>query len=165
MFVQVNLMNPRVNAPLLVPGDALIVQSTGPQMAVLGNARRVEEQQGQPDEHKQNKDRQAAPKKQKPVFEGTVHLQSVTVGRDYGAALEVLAGINEGDLVIVNPNDAVREGVKARATQSAETLDEQNASPQGAKQNVNSERVQPEKNAEPEPKQPSRPKKSRGPGY
>jgi RND family efflux transporter MFP subunit len=41
-----------------------------------------------------------------------VHFQKITLGHDYGAEVEVLSGLNEGDLVALNPTDAVREGVK-----------------------------------------------------
>lgn len=42
----------------------------------------------------------------------TVHFQRVTVGRDYGSNIEILSGLNAGERVIANPNDAVQEGVK-----------------------------------------------------
>jgi RND family efflux transporter MFP subunit len=41
-----------------------------------------------------------------------VHLQKVAVGRDYGDRLEVTSGLREGDTVIMNPGDVVREGVE-----------------------------------------------------
>jgi RND family efflux transporter MFP subunit len=40
-----------------------------------------------------------------------VHFQEVTIGRDYGAQVEILSGLSEGDTVVLNPTDAVREGV------------------------------------------------------
>jgi RND family efflux transporter MFP subunit len=42
----------------------------------------------------------------------TVHFQKIEVGRDYGDKLEVTSGLAPGDLVIDNPSDIVREGVK-----------------------------------------------------
>jgi RND family efflux transporter MFP subunit len=42
---------------------------------------------------------------------GKVHFQPVQVGRDNGSEIEVLSGVKEGATVVVNPNDAVREGV------------------------------------------------------
>lgn len=42
----------------------------------------------------------------------TVHLQKIEVGRDYGDNLEVINGLELGDMVIANPGDAVVEGVK-----------------------------------------------------
>jgi RND family efflux transporter MFP subunit len=41
-----------------------------------------------------------------------VHMHSIHIVHDYGADLEVDAGVAEGDLVIVNPNDRVRENVR-----------------------------------------------------
>ena len=40
-----------------------------------------------------------------------VHFKKVTLGRDYGAEVEVLSGLSDGDLVVLSPTDAVREGV------------------------------------------------------
>ncbi len=45
----------------------------------------------------------------------TVHFRPVRVGRDNGSEIEVLAGIQEGMKVVVNPNDQVREGVAVDA--------------------------------------------------
>jgi len=42
----------------------------------------------------------------------SVHLQRIEVGRDYGDRLEVMSGLQEGDLIIPNPGDAAREGLK-----------------------------------------------------
>jgi RND family efflux transporter MFP subunit len=42
----------------------------------------------------------------------TVHLQKIDVGRDYGDRVEVLNGLHEGDTIVANPSDAVREGLK-----------------------------------------------------
>ncbi len=42
----------------------------------------------------------------------TVHLQKIVIGRDLGAQLEVLGGIQAGETIIANPGDAAREGVK-----------------------------------------------------
>ena len=42
----------------------------------------------------------------------TIHFQKIQVGRDYGDKLEILSGLEQGELVIANPSDIVREGVK-----------------------------------------------------
>ena len=49
------------------------------------------------------------------------HYHKVAVGRDYGATVEILSGVNEGATVALNPSDDIREGhaikpVKASAT-------------------------------------------------
>jgi RND family efflux transporter MFP subunit len=46
--------------------------------------------------------------------DGSVHYQKVQLGRDFGDKLEVLAGLREGDQLVVNPSDAVREGIKVK---------------------------------------------------
>jgi len=43
-----------------------------------------------------------------------VHLQKIEVGRDFGDRLEVAGGLSEGELVIANPGDAVREGLEVQ---------------------------------------------------
>ena len=43
---------------------------------------------------------------------GKVHFARIQLGRDFGDRLEVLAGLEEGQQVVVNPSDAVREGAK-----------------------------------------------------
>ncbi len=42
----------------------------------------------------------------------TVHLQKVTVGRDYGDRLEIVAGVEDGTRVIAVAGDTAREGEK-----------------------------------------------------
>lgn len=48
-----------------------------------------------------------------------VHLNTVTIGRDYGAVVEILSGVTAADRVIVNPPDSLLAGtaVKVRADQ------------------------------------------------
>lgn len=45
----------------------------------------------------------------------TVHLQKIEVGRDYGDRLEVTGGLTEGQTIIANPGDVVREGLQVQA--------------------------------------------------
>lgn len=40
-----------------------------------------------------------------------VRFQKVEVGRDYGAEVEALSGVSEGDSLVVNPSDDVKNGV------------------------------------------------------
>jgi RND family efflux transporter MFP subunit len=40
-----------------------------------------------------------------------VHFHKLVLGRDLGAELEVNSGLQEGDAVVLNPTDAIREGV------------------------------------------------------
>ena len=39
-----------------------------------------------------------------------VHLQPITVGRDYGTSLEVLQGITAADWIVINPADSLDDG-------------------------------------------------------
>jgi len=41
-----------------------------------------------------------------------IHYQRIELGRDYGDRIEVNSGLQAGQLVVVNPGDTVREGVK-----------------------------------------------------
>jgi multidrug efflux pump subunit AcrA (membrane-fusion protein) len=93
MYAEVRFRNHRDMPPLLIPGDALIVSSAGLQIATLIDA----------------PDRNNGDSKVKKV-----HLDSVQVGRDYGAETEILSGAREGQLVVVNPGDDVREGAQVR---------------------------------------------------
>jgi RND family efflux transporter MFP subunit len=44
--------------------------------------------------------------------DGTLHLQKVAVGRDYGDRLEVLQGVEDGTMIVAAPGDAAREGAR-----------------------------------------------------
>ena len=44
----------------------------------------------------------------------TVHLQKIEVGRDFGDRLEVTRGLSEGQTIIANPGDVVREGLRVQ---------------------------------------------------
>ena len=103
----------------------MIASPKGTQVAVIRDAHQVEApalpKQEEGDEKKsggQQKPRQdkQSQERAKPrqAVEGTVHLQQIQVGRDYGAATEVYSGLSPGDLVIVNPNDVVRENVRVQ---------------------------------------------------
>ena len=53
-----------------------------------------------------------------------IHLRSLTIGRDYGTSLEVLAGLDANDWIVVNPADSLDEGMEVRVKETA-----QNAAP------------------------------------
>lgn len=52
--------------------------------------------------------------------DGTVHFTRVQLGRDFGATLEVLSGLEEGQELVVNPSDASREGARVNPVRTAE---------------------------------------------
>ena len=43
-----------------------------------------------------------------------IHLQKLTLGRDFGKTVEVLSGLEDGQSLVANPNDSVREGVEVK---------------------------------------------------
>jgi RND family efflux transporter MFP subunit len=42
--------------------------------------------------------------------DGKVRLHAITIGRDFGATLEVLGGVEVSDQIVVNPSDSLEEG-------------------------------------------------------
>ena len=83
MYARIDFITVRREPPLLVPGDALMIRSDGPQVALIGDGDRI-------------------------------HVAHVSLGRDYGDKVEILAGLNAGDRVAINPGDAIREGVQVK---------------------------------------------------
>jgi RND family efflux transporter MFP subunit len=51
----------------------------------------------------------------------TVHFQKIDVGRDYGDRVEVLGGLRDGDTIVSNPSDTVRDGLKVDIVPAAIT--------------------------------------------
>src|SRR5579871_1540167 len=41
-----------------------------------------------------------------------VELRKISIGRDYGNTLEIVAGVDENDRIIVNPSDSIEDGQK-----------------------------------------------------
>ena len=52
--------------------------------------------------------------------DNTVHLRPITIGRDYGATLEVLDGVKVEDRIIVNPADSLEDGQKVNVADNQE---------------------------------------------
>jgi RND family efflux transporter MFP subunit len=48
-----------------------------------------------------------------------IHLQALTIGRDYGTTLEVLSGLNPGDWIVLNPADSLDQGQEVRVKEVA----------------------------------------------
>ena len=42
--------------------------------------------------------------------DGKVHLRPISIGRDFGATLEILGGLDVSDQIIINPSDSLEEG-------------------------------------------------------
>jgi RND family efflux transporter MFP subunit len=47
----------------------------------------------------------------------TIHYQKLELARDFGDQVEVVSGLNDGDQLVVNPSDDIREGVTVRVLQ------------------------------------------------
>ena len=90
MYAQVTLHFPRVSPPILVPSSALVIRSAGPQVMVV-DAAGASKSGG-----------------------GTLRLQSVQVGRDYGSTVEILDGLVDGASIVTNPNADLGDGMRVR---------------------------------------------------
>jgi len=53
------------------------------------------------------------------VRDGVVHFQRIRIGRDFGREVEVLSGLADGELLVVNPGDDVREGIRVETREAA----------------------------------------------
>lgn len=80
MYLQVKFVFDRTVFPIRIPAAALVVTSTGRQQAGVLDG-----------QHR-------------------VRYRTVQLGRDYGADIEVLAGLKEGETVVVHPGDDLPEG-------------------------------------------------------
>ncbi|MEO5861479.1 MAG: efflux RND transporter periplasmic adaptor subunit [Burkholderiales bacterium] len=45
------------------------------------------------------------------IANNAVQLRKVKLGRDFGTQIEILSGVNEKDMIVTNPTDAMRDGV------------------------------------------------------
>ena len=89
MYAMVQIENVRDNPPLLVPGDAVIGNASGVQVAVV--------ERGNPSK---------------------IHIQNVKIGRDYGPEIEIVNGLHGGESVVVNPGDIVQEGAAVKPVEA-----------------------------------------------
>jgi hypothetical protein len=46
-----------------------------------------------------------------------VRLHPISIGRDFGATLEVLGGLEVSDQIIINPSDSLEEGQQVHVAQ------------------------------------------------
>jgi membrane fusion protein (multidrug efflux system) len=84
MYAQVSFGLSQPTPPIIIPAAALLVRTEGAQVAVVDTTNHV------------------------------VQFRHVTIGRDYGATIEVDSGVTDGDLVVVNPPDDLRNGQHVR---------------------------------------------------
>ena len=50
--------------------------------------------------------------------DGTIHIQKVRFGRDFGTKIEILDGLEEGAQIVANPSDALTEGMAVNVVAS-----------------------------------------------
>jgi len=51
--------------------------------------------------------------------DGKVHLRPINIGRDFGATLEILGGVEPSDQIIINPSDSLEEGQQVHVAKPA----------------------------------------------
>ncbi|MGA9497469.1 MAG: efflux RND transporter periplasmic adaptor subunit [Terriglobales bacterium] len=51
--------------------------------------------------------------------DNAVHLRPINIGRDFGATLEILGGLEVSDRIIINPSDSIEEGQKVHVAKPA----------------------------------------------
>jgi len=100
MYTTVRFSTNRVVPPFLVPDASLVVEANGTTLAVLRPLSQSELEKAA----SAGTDQAALARAR------IVHFQNVQPGRDYGTTLEILDGLHDGDSVVVNPGDAVKEG-------------------------------------------------------
>lgn len=81
MYGHVTFHLPARPSVLMIPGDAMVMRTEGPQVAVVAAGNRVA-------------------------------FRNISILRDNGTQIEVSGGLSEGDQLILNPTDAIREGVQ-----------------------------------------------------
>jgi RND family efflux transporter MFP subunit len=86
MYATVRMQFPNTTPPMVIPSTALVIRSAGPQVLVVDSVAG-----NQP---------------------ATLHLRPVQVGRDYGATVEILSGIEDGMRVVTTPTPDLVDGMK-----------------------------------------------------
>jgi multidrug efflux pump subunit AcrA (membrane-fusion protein) len=118
MYTTVHFVTNRAVPPFLVPDASLVVEADGTTLAVL-----------QPMTQLDLKKVASAGVDQSVLTRSrVVHFQKVQPGRDYGTTLEILDGLHDGEYVVVDPGDAIKEGA---IVQMANTQTAANSKPAG----------------------------------
>src|SRR6266849_6271569 len=117
MYTTVRFTTNRADPPFLVPDASLVVEANGTTLAVLQPLRQVDLEKA------------ASNGMDKAVLARAriVHFQNVQPGRDYGTTLEILDGLHDGEYVVVNPGDAVKEGAIVQMANPAATSNSEQA--------------------------------------
>ncbi len=89
MYAQVRFPGVRAaSSTVLIPGDALMLTSQGPRVAVVDGENRI-------------------------------RFRDVKIGNDYGNEVEIQSGVSAGELVVLHPTDAIKDGVAVDVHKSA----------------------------------------------
>ncbi len=122
MYSQVEFANVRSNPPLLIPGESVMQTANGLEVAVLKDPapQQLQELRNRPD-YRDDEARQAR----------SIHVQKIQVGRDYGPQVEVTAGLQGWEYVVVSPGDRIQENalVIPRAAPQAQGQGERDRGP------------------------------------
>jgi multidrug efflux pump subunit AcrA (membrane-fusion protein) len=116
MYAQVQFSDRRSSPPLLVPGDSVVATADGLQVAVIQDLTPEDRQQLQerlqPKKKESGKDAEQQRQKTEQEIQQArkIAIRNVQVGRDYGTETEVTAGLQPGEIVVVNPGDEIRAG-------------------------------------------------------
>ena len=100
MYTTVSFITNRAEPPFLVPDASLVVEANGTTLAVL----KPLDQATSAKAISEGVEQTFLPRAR------VVHFEKVQPGRDYGTTLEILGGVRDGDYVVVDPGDAVKEG-------------------------------------------------------
>ncbi len=115
MYTTVQFVTDRAVPPFLVPDASLVVEANGTTLAVLQPL----SQKDQASAESRGVDRALLDRAR------IVHFQKVKPGRDYGTTLEILDGLHDGDYVVVDPGDAVKEGAIVQMAAQTSAADSQ----------------------------------------
>ena len=111
MYTTVRFLTYREVPPFLVPDASLVVEANGTSLAVLQPLSPVDSQKAL----SVGVDQSVLPRAR------IVHFQKVQPGRDYGTTLEILDGLHDGESVVVDPGDEVKEGAIVQVAEPAAT--------------------------------------------
>lgn len=100
MYATVGFITQRAIPPFLVPDASVVVEANGTFLAVLQPLNSQEQQKALSEGMDQSLLARAR----------IVHFEKVKLGRDYGTTIEVFDALRQGEEVVVDPGDAVKEG-------------------------------------------------------
>jgi multidrug efflux pump subunit AcrA (membrane-fusion protein) len=109
MYATIRFITERKMPPFLVPDASVVVEANGTSLAVLQPLNPQDRQKAESagtDAAVLSRARQ-------------VHFEKVKLGRDYGTTIEVFDGLHDGEYVVVDPGDAVKEGAVVQIAPAA----------------------------------------------